>query len=261
MTKFIGIISAKGGVGKTTTAINLTSALDWFKRDVIVMDANFSNPNVAVHLGMHKFDKTVHSALKGKHSLRHAIHRHHTGLKLIPGDVSFAESMNVKRMNLVDIAKDLSGHAEAVIIDSTAGLGGDCRAVIDASDFLIVVTTPDLISIGDTLRIKRLVREKKKNLLGVIVNRVSGREYEMSKESIEAFLEEKIIGIIPEDDKVGESLNYRSPVIYTHPHTPASIGFKKAAGLLIGQKYEEKLTKEEDRSMFYYMLRNIGLMK
>jgi septum site-determining protein MinD len=261
MTKFIGIISAKGGVGKTTSAINIASALDWFKREVIVIDGNFSNPNIGVHLGISRFDKTVHGALKGRHSLKHAVYRHHTGLKLIPGDVSFDESISVQRGNLSEIINDIRGYAEAVIIDSTAGIGGDSRAVISASDYIIIVTSPDLISVGDTLRTKKLVNRLGKKVFGIIVNRVEGMDYEMDPRNIEIFLGEKIIGIIPEDKNVGHSLKYRSPVVYSAPSSPASVAFKKTAAILIGQKYEHNTKREKERSIFYYILRNMRLVR
>ncbi|MEM4267815.1 MAG: cell division ATPase MinD [Candidatus Woesearchaeota archaeon] len=260
MTKFVGIISAKGGVGKTTTAINLGSALDVFKREVIVLDANFSNPNIGLHLGFKNNDKTIHSALRGEHSIKHAITKHHTGLKVIPGGLSFEDSYRVKRANLVDVINQLTDYAEVVVIDSTAGLGENCKAVISASDYLILITSPDLISVADSLRLKRLVQVMQKKILGVIVNRVEGLDYEMTIPNIEVFLEEKVIGVIPEDKNIGMSLKHRSTVVHKYPYSPASIAFKKTAALLIGQKYSDHIEEEEKKSMFYYMLRNMGMV-
>ena len=51
MAKIIVITSGKGGVGKTTTAINLGAAINYFGKDVSVIDCNLSTPNVGIHLG------------------------------------------------------------------------------------------------------------------------------------------------------------------------------------------------------------------
>ena len=64
MTRFIAIASGKGGTGKTTTAINLGTAMTEFGREVIVLDANVSKPNVSLHLGTPKLKFTLHDALK-----------------------------------------------------------------------------------------------------------------------------------------------------------------------------------------------------
>jgi len=52
ISRVIGCISAKGGVGKTTSAINLAAALHVFGKDVILVDANLTTPNVGVYLGV-----------------------------------------------------------------------------------------------------------------------------------------------------------------------------------------------------------------
>lgn len=50
MSKIIVITSGKGGVGKTTTAINLGAALNYFGEDVLIIDGNLSTPNIGIHL-------------------------------------------------------------------------------------------------------------------------------------------------------------------------------------------------------------------
>ena len=51
MSKIIAIVSGKGGVGKTTSAINLGVALNKFGKNVVVVDANLTTPNIGLHLG------------------------------------------------------------------------------------------------------------------------------------------------------------------------------------------------------------------
>jgi len=48
MTRFVGIVSGKGGVGRTTIAINLSTALHKFNREVILVDAHLNQPHVAL---------------------------------------------------------------------------------------------------------------------------------------------------------------------------------------------------------------------
>jgi len=259
MTKFIGIVSAKGGVGKTTTTINLTTALHEFKRKAVALDANFANPDLSIHLGAQNLKKTLHTALKGKHGVNEIMYKHPSGIYIVPGSISYKEARSVKRQNLMGVIYQLLGSAEAVIIDSTPGLGRDARTVIRASDYLIVVTTPDLVSVTGSLKIINLAHELDKQVLGVVVNKRRQADYEMPLANIQDFLDKPIIGVIPEDAAVRHSLCTKNPVVLADPFNPASIGFKKAAGLLIGQKYEEHIKREEDKSLFSIALERFGL--
>ena len=58
MGKLIVVSSGKGGVGKTTTSVNLSAALAKQGKNVILVDANLTTPNVGLHLGLTKFPIT-----------------------------------------------------------------------------------------------------------------------------------------------------------------------------------------------------------
>lgn len=258
MTKFVGIISAKGGVGKTTTTINLGSALHFLNRDVTIVDANFANPDLGIHLGFTNVDKTLHSALKGQHSIREGVYRHPLGIKIVPGSLSYNEAREAKQDNLVSTIYDLVGTTEAVLIDSTPGMGRDSQAVISAADYLIIITTPDIVSVSDSLKIIKLGRDMEKHILGVVVNKARGEDYEMSIENISEFLNMPVIAVIPEDPLIRKSLIHRSPVVLKDSNAHSSIGFKKLAGALIGEKYIENIEEEKELSLFSQILKNMG---
>ena len=54
MTHIVGITSAKGGVGKTTTTINIAAALTLFGRNIIAVDADLTTPNMSLQLSIGK---------------------------------------------------------------------------------------------------------------------------------------------------------------------------------------------------------------
>ena len=83
MTRFVGILSGKGGVAKTTTTVNLGAALNYFKRDVIIVDGNLSTPNLGLHLGIPIVPISLHDVLKNKNNIVESIYQHESGLKII----------------------------------------------------------------------------------------------------------------------------------------------------------------------------------
>ena len=74
--KAIAVVSGKGGVGKTTSAINLAAALNFFGKDVVILDANLTTPNVGLHLGAPIVPVNLNHVLSGKASIVDAIYEH-----------------------------------------------------------------------------------------------------------------------------------------------------------------------------------------
>jgi len=125
MTKIIAIASAKGGVGKTTTAINLGTALAGFGRPVIVVDGNLTTPDIGIHLGSPIVPATVHDAVLGKKSIRNCVYSHPSGARVALASISLADLKNADAKNLCRVLRELEGTSEIVIVDSAAGLGDE----------------------------------------------------------------------------------------------------------------------------------------
>lgn len=259
MTKYVVIASGKGGVGKTTTALNLAVALSNFGREVIVLDANISTPNIGLHLGAPKIPITLHDVLKGKSHIRDAAYLHPSGLKVIPSSISSSDSNDDLLENLKHVLPDLDGTAEIVLIDAAAGLGKEALHAIRYSEEAIIITNPDIPSVTDALKTIRKCEAEGTNIVGVVVTKVRNDNVELSIKNIETILEKPVIGIIPHDDNVRKSLHLKNPVSYTHPTTHASIAYKKLAANLIGEKYIESVIERE--GLFDYVLKRLGLRK
>ncbi|MFC1698186.1 cell division ATPase MinD [Nanoarchaeota archaeon] len=239
-TKFIGIVSGKGGVGKTTTSINLATAFTIFGRDVMVLDANLHTPNISLFLGMPRLPVTVHHAINGKNKLSESVYMHPSGLKIIPGSISMPDIENIDIKNLSNIIQDLNGKTELVLLDM-GSFFSDNMKIINHLDWLIFVTTPDLPCVTDTLRAIKAAEKYNANVYGVVVNMARHDNLELQVKNIETFLGTKILGTIPYDESVRESQFIKHPVVYSHPNTKSTIAFKKLASHLVGDNYEEEI--------------------
>ncbi|MCM2325259.1 MAG: cell division ATPase MinD [Candidatus Woesearchaeota archaeon] len=257
MTKFIVVASSKGGVGKTTTAINLGTALTIFGRDVIVVDCNLSTPNVSLYLGAASVPITLHDVLNRGKKITDALYMHSHGLKIIPASTSMKDRREIDYEKLQRVIKELSGTCDFVIIDSSAGLNDEAINAIKMGDEILVVSTPELPAISDALRTMKLAKDHNKKVSGVILTRAYDDELELSKKDVEAILETKVIGIIPEDETMREAVKMKNPVTHTHPNAPSSLGYKKLAAELIGEKYVESKEKEESTADSF--LKRLGL--
>ena len=133
MTRLIAVASGKGGVGKTTTVVNLAASLAKFGKNVIIVDANLTTPNIGIHLGMKPPMKTLHDVIAGKASITDAIYLHDSGFRVIPAGVHLKHLKFSIPHKLWDIVLGLFGTADAVILDTPAGLEKGSKSILDAA--------------------------------------------------------------------------------------------------------------------------------
>jgi len=91
MSRFIVITSGKGGVGKTTTSVNLAVAMQALDEDVTLVDVNLTTPNVGLHLGAPVVPVTLNHVLSGRAEIEDSIYEHESGTKVIPSSLSMDE--------------------------------------------------------------------------------------------------------------------------------------------------------------------------
>lgn len=245
MARVIVITSGKGGVGKTTTAINLGAALNKLKKEVIVVDANLNTPNIGLHLGAPIVPITLNHVLRGKADIEDAIYEHSSGTKIVPASLSVKEIAKFNAKKLPDVAKKLKKYADFVIFDSAAGFGEEVLAVYEAGEEIIIVTNPEMPSVTDALKAVKVAREMGKEIKGIIVTRYKGDKYEMPLSSIRSMLEAPIIGVIPEDKSVKEALMKRDAVVHTNPKSKVARKYKEIAVKIIGPEAERAFNRDK----------------
>jgi len=240
MSKLITITSGKGGVGKTTSAINIGAALNALGKDVIVLDANLTTPNIGLHLGAPLVPINLNHVLSGKANVVDAIYEHESGTKIVPSSLSVKDLQKVNHNRLKEVGRKLKKIADFVIYDSAAGLGDEAIAAISSGDEMVIVTNPEIPAVTDALKAAKVIEQMGKKIRGVIIARVKGSKHEMPIENVREMLELPILGIVPEDENMHAALVMKDAIIHTHPRSKASLAYKRIAAKLAGISYKEK---------------------
>lgn len=241
MAKVYAIISGKGGVGKTTTSVNLGHALNFLGEEVVIVDGNLTTPNIGIHLGAPIVPITLNHVLDGQAKLEDAIYEHESGTKIIPASLSLNEAEGINYKKLEEVARNLKKITNHVLIDSAAGLGEEARAAINSCDEIIIVTNPEMSAVTDALKTIKLAEEINKPVKGVIITRYKGDRWDMSISNIQDMLEVPLLGIIPEDDSIKESQVMKNSVIYTRPRSSAALMYIDCSRRLLGEDIKVKL--------------------
>jgi len=240
MTRVIAIIGGKGGIGKTTLTANLASALAQLGAGVIAIDGNLTTPNLGIHLGLHFAPNTLHQVLKGQSKIKEATYPHALGFKVIPASMSVDDLTGVDPTRLSEVTLNLLGKSDFVLLDSAAGLGREAISAINASDEILLITNPNLPSAADALKTVKLAESLNKKIIGIVVNMVREKDYELTKEEIEQMIGYPVIAQVPDDKNVARAIFAKTPVVDYSPSSPAAVEFKRIANNLMGKPFSEK---------------------
>jgi septum site-determining protein MinD len=258
MKRIIVITSGKGGVGKTTTAINLGAAINYFGKNVLVIDGNLTTPNIGIHLNSPEVPINLNHVLLGKADAFEAVYEHESGMKIMPSSLSIKELNKIKPEKIKDFKGDFKKIADYIIIDSAAGLGNEALSLIQMADELIIVTNPEMPAITDALKAIKIAEQMKKKILGVIVTRVKKDSIELRPDTVKDMLEVTILGMIPEDISVQKSLSMKDAVVHTHPKSSAARAYKEIAAKIIEVPYDSDKDREK---VIKRVLQKFGLMR
>lgn len=258
MGKTIGIVSLKGGVGKTSVVVSLGDALADFGKRILLVDGNLSSPNLGLHLNVINPEKTLHHVLNREANVKDAIYNLYK-FDLIPA--SLFSRINISPLILKDKIKFLKKNYDIILLDSSPALNEETLAVMLASDSILVVTTPDHPTLSTTMKAVKIAKQRGTPIDGLILNKVYNKNFELSIDDIEKTLDIPVMAVIPYDINFLKALFDFIPSTTYKPKSRASEEYRKLAATLIGEKYKPftfrnffRLTpkrEEINREIFY----------
>lgn len=241
MGKTIGVVSLKGGVGKTSVVSSLGAALSEFGKKVLLIDGNLSSPGLGLHLKIIDPEKTLHHVLNRTANTRDAIYEYE-GFDVMPS--SIFENIQINPLKLKNRIKGLKRTYDLILIDSAPAINEETLAVIFASDEILVITTPDHPTLSATMKVVKLAKQRDVPIIGLVLNKVHNKNFEISLDDIEEALNIPVLAVIPYDKRVLKALSNMEPSTRHKPKSKGSTEYRKLAAALVGEKLSEKRIKK-----------------
>jgi len=201
----------------------------------LLVDGNFSAPNLGIHLNIINPKVTLHHVLDRQANIGDAIYSIDGIVDILPAGIF--NRIKINPLKLRDKIEPLKKNYDVIIIDSSPALNEETLATMLASDELIVVTTPDYPTLSTTVKAVKLAKQRRTPINGLILNKVHNKDFELTIDDIEKTAEVPVLAVIPHDINILRALSEFTPSVNHKPKSKSSREYKKLAGVLIGERY------------------------
>lgn len=241
----ICVTSGKGGVGKSTVALNLAIALASFGQKVLLVDADSNLGNLDVLLGIAPRYRLGH-ILHGKIDIEDALVNPFPNLKILPGssgDLDYPEMTAIVQQRFLQDLFSLEEHFDLLFIDTSAGLSRETITYALESDETVVVTSIEPTSVMDSYAvIKTITISRPDERISVLMNAAqvpaqADETVQKLRMAVDHFLKRDIgyLGSIPFDVDMKNAVLAQEPVLKRYPASAASLSLRSAAQTIINQ--------------------------
>ena len=236
--------SNKGGVGKSTTTVNLAFALEKLGYKVGLADSDLHGPNIPKMCGIENVRLRGDKDGISPHIMPGGLKVASLGLLIEDRNEPIVWRDAVKYEFMIELLGNMTwGELDFLVVDLPPGTGNELITIMDFLpnlDGVVVVSTPQDVALLDARKMISFVKERNAPIIGIVEN-MSGLvcphcsgEIEVFKKGGAASVADELgvpfIGAIPMDGEIAACADKGIPAVLAHPDSPSTRAFMAVAG-------------------------------
>jgi flagellar biosynthesis protein FlhG len=235
----IAVTGGKGGVGKTTVAVNLSLALAKLGRRVVLLDGDLGLANIDVLLGLSR-QYTLADLIEGRCELSDVLVRGPGGVRIVPaasGIQSMVHLSPAQHAGLIQAFSEIGDSLDVLVIDTAAGIGASVVSLVRAAHEVLLVVCDEPTSITDAYAlIKLLNRDYGMDRFRVLVNMAQSPQegralFAKLTKITDHFLDVSLqyVGAVPYDECARRAVQKQRAVYEHFPRSKCAQAFQDIA--------------------------------
>jgi flagellar biosynthesis protein FlhG len=247
----VGVISGKGGVGKTNLVANVALSLASQGRRVLAVDGDLGMSSLDVMLGMTP-DRTAAHVLSGECTLEEAIVEGPRGLHVLPAASGRSDMHSLRPLALARLLVPLyraSANYELVLVDVGPGVSSTVVSLAAACDRLLLVATPEPASLADAYAVLKVLTGEAVDVpVAIVMNAVRGENEARQAHArigrvAAQFLnhEPALLDYVSRDPRLVDAVRLQRPVTEAFPSARSSQQYRRIASALLNSRTQRRL--------------------
>ncbi len=259
LPQIIAITSGKGGVGKSSIAVNLGITLARYGRRVCILDADTGLANVNILLGLRPV-KSLEHVLSGDCPIEDIMMEGPHRLRVIPGASGISECVNLdptRQRRLVNELARIEKDFDYLLVDTAAGIAETTLDFLSAAHRVLLVITPEPTSLTDAFSLLKLALRRHPVECHVIVNMAGS--FNEARSVFQRFegatlkyldVDVSFLGFILRDESMRSAVALQHPVALFAEGDPSARPFQRLADALEENPLQQPMTQSFSRFWF-----------
>jgi flagellar biosynthesis protein FlhG len=241
-SRVLSFTSGKGGVGKTSLAVNLAMALSHIGRRTLLADCDLGLANAAMMLG---FDSpvSIDDVLEGRLSVDEVVTEIEDDLFVLPGGSGTTPAFGSEARNRLAMGlRPFSRMTDFILVDTPTGISPAAMEVVSAADTVVLVLSEEPTAFMDAYAATKILAldhgcRNFEVIANMVTNEAAGRNlFARFHDVVSRFLPASItlLGSIPADRHMRDAVRHKTPCVSAYPYSPAAAAIGKIAARIVG---------------------------